>query len=263
MIWPSPTSSDRRSLSPAPRRLPPPPAPAASARLLAALLLAACPLAAAIFSGTVEVVNSHHDTVTRKKDFSGVVVWLDPVGRKPVLPAPKTYVMEQKGKRFVPHVLAIPLGSAVDFPNFDPIFHNAFSNFAGQPFDTGLYRPGASPRILFRRAGVVRVFCNIHSTMSAVIVVLQTPYWAVTGAGGRFSIPNVEPGDYRLHVWHERAAPAVLALLEKTLQLAEPGLAYPLIQVSESGWVQVPHKNKFGRDYGPEPSDTLYPGARK
>ena len=83
--------------------------------------------------------------VRKHKDYSGVVLWLEPVGpRAPPARRPKHVQMKQKDKRFMPHVLAIPVGSTVDFPNLDPIFHNAFSNFSGQPFDVGLYPPGTS-----------------------------------------------------------------------------------------------------------------------
>ncbi len=232
-------------------------------RLLAALFLLAMQVVAGTVVGTVELVDSLEASVRRKRDFSGVVVWLQPVARKLALPAPKTFTMLQKAKKFQPHVLAIPVGSTVDFPNLDPIFHNAFSNFAGQPFDTGLYRPGSSQKVQFRREGVVRVFCNIHSTMSAVIVVLDTPYFAVSTAAGAFEIPDVAPGEYRMHVWHERASGRTLSSMERTIAVEGHAVACPPVKISESGYVQVPHKNKFGDEYPPEPSDSLYPGGRK
>ncbi|MEO8658749.1 MAG: hypothetical protein ABI693_09775 [Bryobacteraceae bacterium] len=219
-------------------------------------------LGAAEFRGSVELADSLQPSVVKNKDYSGVVVWLEPVGA-PAPVAPATFTMLQKSKRFQPHVLAIPVGSTVDFPNVDPIFHNAFSNFAGQPFDTGLYRPGTSRKIQFRRDGVVRVFCNIHSSMSAVIVVLRTSYYAVTPQDGRFAMNNVPPGDYRLHVWHERAAPTVLEKLGRMVHVDAAGADVPVLRISESGFVQVPHKNKFGAEYGPEPSDKVYPGGHK
>ena len=80
------------------------------------------------------------------------------------------------------------MGSTVDFPNLDPIFHNAFSNFSGQPFDIGLYAPGTSKSETFKHPGIVRVFCNIHPTMSAIIAVLTTPWYAATDATGKFTI---------------------------------------------------------------------------
>src|SRR6202044_1888521 len=106
----------------------------------------------------------------------------------------------QKGKMFMPHILPVMAGTTVDFPNLDPIFHNAFSSYSGQIFDVGLYPPGTSRSVRFTREGVVRVFCNIHSSMSAMIVVLATPYFAVTGRDGSFALPDVPPGEYTLRV---------------------------------------------------------------
>jgi hypothetical protein len=161
-----------------------------------------------------------------------------------------------------PHVLAIPVGATVDFPNHDPIFHNAFSNFAGQPFDTGLYAPGTSQRITFRREGAVRVFCNIHAQMSAVIVVVNTPYYAVSGRGGSFQMENVPPGDYTLRVFHERATESTLSSLTRRLTVAGDG-SLGIIKISESGYLEVPHMNKHGREYPPVPQETsLYPGHK-
>src|SRR4051794_8383967 len=122
-------------------------------------------------TGAVEITNSHDPAVRKNKDYSGVVIWLQPVGRAAPPAPPKHEQMKQKDRHFNPHVLAIPVGSTVDFPNLDPIFHNAFSNFSGQPFDTGLYQPGGNRSQTFRLPGIVRVFCNIHPTMSAIIVV--------------------------------------------------------------------------------------------
>src|SRR5438477_6659024 len=136
---------------------------------------AAAPLAASSVRGVVELVDSRYASVRRYKDYAGVVVWLESAtaaaSATPVSGTPPVFEMRQKDKMFVPHLLAIPVGAAVAFPNLDPIFHNAFSNFNGQLFDVGLYRPGSSRTVRFERAGVVRVFCNIHPTMSAVILV--------------------------------------------------------------------------------------------
>src|SRR5947209_1192263 len=129
----------------------------------------------AAVSGSVALRDSRNPKVTRKQDYSGVVVWLEPLSNTvPVSLAPRHAKMVQKNKSFTPHVLAIPVGTVVDFPNFDPIFHNAFSNYNGQVFDVGLYPPGSSRSVRFARPGIVRVFCNIHAGMSAVIVVLNT-----------------------------------------------------------------------------------------
>src|SRR5437870_8239603 len=133
-----------------------------------ALALAVQALAATV-NGTVQLVDSRDPNVRRKSDYSGVVVWIERVGGTAQDARPRTVKIVQKQKRFVPHLVAVPVGSTVDFPNVDPIFHNAFSNFAGQPFDVGLYAPGTSQKVRFARQGIVRVFCNIHPTMSALI----------------------------------------------------------------------------------------------
>ncbi|MBM3775996.1 MAG: hypothetical protein FJW37_12670 [Acidobacteria bacterium] len=218
----------------------------------------------AVVSGTVELTGSRDRAVEKRRDYSGVVIWLE--GARPP-DSPKLQLraeMLQKGKRFVPHVLAVPVGAAVRFPNADPIFHNAFSNFSGQPFDVGLYPPGASRSVQFRRPGVVRVFCNIHPTMSAVIVVVASPYYAVSGRTGAFEIPGVEPGGYRLRIFHERAAGETLERLERTIQVSGEKLSLPPIVISESGYIEVRHKNKYGKDYPAEVEDHLvYPGAKR
>ncbi len=218
----------------------------------------------AAFTARVELADSREPGVRKQKDFSGVVVWLEPAGGFPGQIPSRTFTMSQKGKRFVPHILAIPLGSTVDFPNFDPIFHNAFSNFGGQPFDTGLYPPGTSRKIQFRRDGVVRVFCNIHAAMSAVIVVVKTAYVAVSSAGGAIRMDGVPPGIYQMRVWHERASGETLRALERRVEVPEAGTASPVVlRISEAGYLAAPHKNKYGHDYPPETGDAAYPGARK
>jgi hypothetical protein len=158
------------------------------------------------------------------------------------------------------------VGTTVEFPNLDPIFHNAFSNFSGQPFDTGLYPPGTSQKVRFRREGIVRVFCNIHSTMSAVIVVTRTPFVAVTNHEGVFRIQDVPAGEYRLRVWHERATEETLKGLERKIVVGANGgeIHIPALRISESGFLEVPHKNKYGQDYPPVPEEhVVYPGVRR
>jgi hypothetical protein len=160
--------------------------------------------------------------------------------------------MIQKNKTFTPHVLPISLGSSVEFPNLDPIFHNAFSNFNGQVFDLALYPPGKSRTVTFRRPGVVRIFCNIHPTMSAVIVVVETPYYAVSDHSGRFTLPGVPPGRYRESVFFERATPETLTALTKELDLKGAPEVLPPIVISETGYLPTPHANKHGQPYPPD-----------
>jgi plastocyanin len=218
---------------------------------------------AATVAGRVELVSSHDPKVRKHTDYSGVVVWLEPASGAPVVPVKAgRATMIQKGKTFTPHVLAVSVGTVVDFPNYDPIFHNAFSNYNGQIFDIGLYAPGTTRSIPFRREGVVRVFCNIHPAMSAVIVVLKSPYFAVSSKNGSYEIDDVLPGSYKTHVFHERATEQTLAALTRSVEVGDGPLQLAPIQVSESGFLQLPHKNKFGKDYAPESDSGSYVGSK-
>jgi plastocyanin len=201
----------------------------------------------------------------KKRDYSGVVVWLEPVGGAPRgAPAQlKAVTMGQRNKTFVPHVLAVEVGTAVDFPNDDPIEHNAFSNYDGQVFDVHLYAPQTSRRVVFRRPGMVRVFCNIHETMSAVIAVLETPYFAVSNAVGRFEV-QAPAGEYTLRFWEERSQPDAVAKLTRRVTIGAENIALPDTQVSTSNQSLAPHPNKFGREYADRPEDRVfYPGSHR
>jgi plastocyanin len=155
------------------------------------------------------------------------------------------FALRQKNKTFTPRLLGVPVGSVVDFPNDDIIFHNVFSLSGPQPFDLGQYRSGQSQSRTFTLAGTYRVFCNIHPNMSALILVVPTPYVAITDADGRFVL-DLPPGRYRLTAVSERAGPASIEVT------AESGAtqAQPLT-LDESAWAAVQHKNKFGKDYPP------------
>jgi plastocyanin len=222
-----------------------------------AILCLTLPLAAATVNGRVEL----KDTRT-KANSSGIVISLMPAEKLPALSTAHATI-RQKGKTFLPHILAITAGTVVDFPNDDPIFHNAFSNYNGQIFDLSLYPPGSSRSVRFTRPGVVRVFCNIHASMSAVIVVLQTPYFAVSKRDGSFAIADVPPGNYQLHVFHERATEGSLRALARPVMLEHTDLELPAIAVSETGYLPAPHTNKYGHDY-PRTTDEnqVYPGVR-
>jgi plastocyanin len=222
-------------------------------------------LAAGSLSGRIELRDSQDAAVRKHMDYSGVVVWLEPVAGSPA-PAPADAVarMVQKEKTFTPHVLPILVGTSVDFPNFDPIFHNAFSNYNGQLFDVGLYPPGTSRRVRFARPGLVRVFCNIHASMSAVIVVLNTPFFEATQKNGTFQLSNIPPGEYLLRFFHERATQATLDSLTRRVTVTKASVTLPAIGISESGYIVIPHHNKYGHDYTDPPDDGgVYPAVRK
>jgi plastocyanin len=199
-------------------------------------------LGAAVVTGRVDLRDS------RVGDVSSVVIWLRPVSGAPAS-RPSRAVMVQRGKKFIPHVLAVQKGTAVDFPNNDPIFHNAFSNYSGQIFDVGLYKPGTSRTVTFSRPGVVRIFCNIHANMSAVIVVLDTPWFATTDKDGNFRIDDVPPGEYTLEAFHERATPEELSKASRAVQVAKAEVALAPVVISETGYLPAPHLNKYGKPY--------------
>jgi plastocyanin len=111
--------------------------------------------------------------------------------------------MDQRRETFVPHVLAVMTGTTVDFPNSDSTYHNVFSLSKAKRFDLGRYAQGKSQSVRFDRPGIVRVFCDIHSHMSAFVLVFSHPYFAVTEPDGRYRIDNVPPGTYSVVAWHE------------------------------------------------------------
>jgi len=153
------------------------------------------------------------------------------------------FTLRQKNKTFTPRLLGVPVGASVEFPNDDTIFHNVFSLSGPQPFDLGQYRSGESQSRAFTQAGTYRVFCNIHPNMSALILVVPTPYLAVTGGDGRFVL-DLPAGRYRLTAVSERASPVSIEVT------AEAGAtqSQPLT-LDETAWVAVRHTNKYGKDY--------------
>ena len=119
-------------------------------------------------------------------------------------PSPARTTISQRNESFVPRVAAITRGSTVEFPNFDAYFHNVFSLSRGASFDLGRYPKGESRQRTFTRPGLVKVYCHLHSDMSATIVVFEHPFYAVPSEDGSFVLADVPPGRYRLAAWHER-----------------------------------------------------------
>lgn len=226
------------------------------------LAFAARPLVSfAVVAGTVkgriELVNSK----LKSRDAGGVVIWLKPAdGSTPRSSTKQRKVINQRDKRFLPHIVAVEVGSEIDFPNEDPYFHNVFSIFNGRRFDLGLYASGETRPVNFNRPGISYIFCNIHPKMSAIVISLDTPYFAVSDNAGGFAINNVPAGDYRLNIWHERAKPETLAALTREVKVAANGFELGTISVSEEGYVPRPHPNKHGQEYDPQSNK---PGYRK
>jgi hypothetical protein len=163
----------------------------------------------------------------------------------------------QKDKAFHPHILVVPAGAVVDFPNHDPFFHNVFSLFDGKRFDLGLYEAGSTRRVHFDRPGISYIFCNIHAQMSGVVIALDTPYYAISQRSGVFTIPAVPPGNYELQVWYEGSTPDVLKALARRITIPENGISLAAIHVLENTSL-LPHKNKYGQEYDPTTYDPLY-----
>jgi plastocyanin len=209
---------------------------------LAAVALAV-PAAAGTITGRVELV----DKPGRRTDITDVVVYLDGVKARPK-PATATVVM--KGKAFRPHVVAIPVGGTVEFPNEDPIFHNAFSVSGDNRFDLALYKRPKTGSQTFENPGVVKVYCNIHPQMSAVVVVRDNAYFTKLAADGTFTLENVPAGKHTLKAWHERAGDA-----EVEVTVPERGAATAALRLDATTYKREQHKNKFGKDYS---SDEKY-----
>ena len=188
---------------------------------------------------------------------ASVVLWLTPETGVPnasfdALVGPGHFRMEQKNKGFNPHLLVVPLGSTVDFPNLDPFFHNVFSQFNGKRFDLGLYETGSSKVVRFDHEGISYIFCNIHSQMAAVIVTLRTPYFAVATSSGVIELHNVPEGEYEIHVWAEGGDAKRLESLSRRVHIGTSQRDLGEIQVYVAG-APAEHKNKFGEDYKPDP----------
>jgi plastocyanin len=142
-------------------------------------------------------------------DRTRAVVYLDPAPRQAFDTLQTSRVrMDQRGEQFVPRLLAVTVGSTVDFPNSDVTFHNVFSLSPARTFDLGRYRPGRTGSVKFDRAGIVSVFCDIHTHMSAFILVFNHPFFTVTDADGRYAIADTPAGSHTLAVWSELGPPA-------------------------------------------------------
>ena len=137
------------------------------------------------------------------EDVGQAVIWL--TADKPVPAPPVRAEITTAEKQFSPHLLVVPVGSSISFPNHDPFNHNVFSISEENPFDLGLYGRGETPAVTFQRAGIVRVYCNVHSQMSALVVVRDNPWYVQPASDGSFTISAVPPGRYTLHAWHERS----------------------------------------------------------
>jgi plastocyanin len=136
------------------------------------------------------------------KDF---VVYVDqPISNKNLPPPKPVQVVIQKDGTFKPHVLPVMVGTTVEWPNNDEIFHNVFSMSEAKPFDLGFYKSHEIKRVTFDKPGRVDIFCSIHTRMSCIVLVLENPFFAATDKNGNYKIADLPAGSYRLKAWHER-----------------------------------------------------------
>lgn len=224
------------------------------ARLTAVLVLVCCmailhaqqPSHAAELTGRVVF-----PPVAKRLHLPSAVVWLTAIGNSQVIqPSPsRKFSLVQKNRMFTPHLLVIPVGSIVSFPNEDPFFHNVFSLFNGKRFDLGLYEAGSTREVEFSREGVSYIFCNIHPEMSAVVIALSTPLFAIAESNAHFAIHSIPAGEYELHVWIEGTPQPALDRLSRRITVRDGESNNASIDASSTYHPASGHLNMYGRPY--------------
>lgn len=231
-------------------------------RAVLGLVLMMCVFAAGQsvdLKGNVELTRGGH----RLKDASKLVVWLTPVRDTPAPARPRQSAAQipklvQRDKSFQPSLLVIPAGGKVEFPNRDPFFHNVFSLFDGKRFDLGLYESGTTRFVEFDKPGISFIFCNIHAQMNAVVIALDTPYYAISNGRGDLSVKDVAPGRYLIHVFHPSVSPEALRVAEREITVAPRDTFLGNFSLAESDLAHT-HTNKYGREYDrPDPDSPAY-----
>ena len=192
-------------------------------------------------SGRVELMEKGKPSTDKTLLPRNTVVYFEPAKKGPA-PKPLKTEMSTLKKEFNPRLVVVPVGSTVNFPNLDPILHNAFSISGKNSFDLGLAGKGPGKAATFKEAGIVRVFCNVHHGMFGYIFVVQTPYWAKVAPDGTFHIAGVPAGAGKLTVWNERSTPT-------TRDLTLPAAAPSTIGIEITMPRIPPHKNKLGKSY--------------
>jgi plastocyanin len=220
-------------------------------------LAAICAHAQSPLRAHVDLTRNGH----RVKDSSQVVIWLNPIGvpvQAPKQDPTKIPKLVQKDKSFHPPLVVIPVGGKVEFPNRDPFFHNVFSLFEGKRFDLGLYESGTTRFVQFDKPGISFIFCNIHAEMSAVVIAVATPYYAISNAKGEITFPEVPPGRYDVQVFHSSVSPDTLRAAQREVTLSSADSSLGTFSLAETDALSA-HKNKYGRDYDrPDPNSPAY-----
>ncbi len=175
-------------------------------------------------------------------DLGAAVIYLEGTGPAATAAAIDITIND---KVYRPRVVVVPVGTTLRFPNTDPFDHNVFSVTEPNQFDLGLYGRGEAKTHTFTRPGLVRVYCNVHPKMVAYVVVMANRYYAQPGVDGSFTIANVLPGHYRMHVWHER----ISAEIVKDVTVTATGAADVRVALDARGYKWRAHKNKDGQEY--------------
>jgi plastocyanin len=192
-----------------------------------------------------------------RKGRSNVAIWLEPRSPAKILRADfsatgrkRHYQLVQTNKQFEPHVLVVPVGAEVRFPNKDVLFHSVFSMFNNQRFDLGLYEAGTDKAVVFNKPGISYIFCNIHAQMSATVIALETPYFAISDREGEFFIPDVPAGEYMLNIWAEGVSADLLRTLRRVITVSpnSSSLGTFALKISTA---ESTHKNKYDSLYDP------------
>src|SRR5262245_49923541 len=194
---------------------------------------------AATLSGTVAIAERDGG----RGDPTGAVVWIQ--GAPGAQPTPRRLSIPMQRKAFAPALAYVPVRSTVSFPNADPILHNVFSVSGGNRFDLGLYGKGAGREVVLKEPGVVRIYCNVHPQMEAVVVVTPGPWAARVGADGSFLIEDAPQGLYEVFVWDERGGS-----VSRQVDLPGGNETVSLeFRLDASSYRRSPHLDKSGRPY--------------
>ena len=208
--------------------------------LLCAGMFCASVASAAVVSGNVTFMTKRG----QRPNPNETLLWLEPLDAKAPRKPAAAFTMTTRGKAFLPHVMAVPAGSTIAFPNEDPISHNLFSLTPGNTFDLGLYRKGAGKTHKFDSPGAVNVYCNVHPNMSAVVHVMPTPYYGFADANGNYSF-DVPPGKYKLVAWNEQGG----SVTSEIAVAANGVTGNRALLIDSRNHRDSQHTNKFGKSY--------------
>ena len=164
------------------------------------LIIAAASALTWAWIGAVADSDLHGSAHSRQRPEANAIVWLEAPNAART-PQTARVVLDQRNLMFSPHVLAVRVGTVVDFPNNDRVFHNVFSFRDGKRFDLGMYPVGAVRKVTFDRPGLSRIFCNIHPQMAAYVLAVDSPYFARSDETGAFTIAGVPPATYHYQAW--------------------------------------------------------------